>query len=128
MMIALDRGKVWYTSSISGTVGMLEPAVATGTSSDVAVTTAPVTPDCRNLGAGITSAGTTRTGALAWSSSTYTRTVSGGGLAFYQLPEDAYPWGITTSAGQLWVVDQNRKMLARLSPSSQIYLPLVRRQ
>jgi streptogramin lyase len=90
VMIALDSGKVWSTSSINGTVGMLEPAVATGTSSDEAITTAPVTPDCRNLGAGIASAVIARTCTLAWSSSMHTRTVSGSGLAVYQLPVDVY--------------------------------------
>jgi virginiamycin B lyase len=129
VMIALENGQVWYTNSISGTVSRLDPAVATGTTSLVISDTTPVTPDCPpDPLVGNTTDVSTRTGTLEWSEKPYTQTV-GVGLAIYQLPvpaeKPAYPWGVTTSAGQLWVVDQGRQVLAGFSPSTQVYLPLV---
>ena len=54
-MIALSQGKAWYTELVSRTVGVLDPAVAAGSSSTLVKTTAPVTPACSNLGAGTSS-------------------------------------------------------------------------
>jgi streptogramin lyase len=130
-MIALDRGQVWYTGSFSGALGLLGPAVATGASVVVARTSAAVTPDCRALGGGITSAAVTRAGTLAWSSQTY-QAVAGAGGRVYQLPSGASPWGLTVSAGQVWAVDQGRQQLIRVAVDQQIeykvYLPRVSRR
>jgi hypothetical protein len=45
----------------------------------------------------------------------------------YQMPNGAIPWGIGAADG-VWLVDQGRRVLARLSlsaPSARIYLPLA---
>jgi streptogramin lyase len=126
VMIALDGGQVWYTDSSNGAVGRLDPNVAPSTSSVVISTTTPVTPNCpADPLVGITSDASTRTGTLVWSSNTYTQTASGGGLAVYQMPEGAHPWGVAWSDGQVWVVDQGHQVLGRFSPETRVYLPLM---
>jgi streptogramin lyase len=124
-MITLSQGKVWYTEYVSGTVGMLDPAKASGAASTLVKTTVPVTPGCSNLGAGTSSAVATSTATLAWTPTVYQELVSSGGWTVYQMPPSASPWGIAASSGAVWIVDHGRQKLAKLSLGSFIYLPLV---
>ncbi len=126
-MIALSQGKVWYTEDVSGTVGVLDPAAASGSSSTLVKSTAPVTPTCTNLGSGLSATVTISTGILAWTPAVYTRTITSGGWTVYQMPPGASPWGIAASAGDMWVVDPGRQKLAQLHESVNVYLPLVMR-
>jgi streptogramin lyase len=128
-MIAPSSGKVWYTSSVSGTVGVLDPTKANGTSSTLITTTMPVTPTptCNDLGLGISSTLTLSAGILAWTPDVYTRTVDSGGWSVYQLPSGAYPWGLAAAGKDIWVVDPGRQKLAWLSDLVHIYLPVVMR-
>jgi streptogramin lyase len=124
-MITLSEGKVWYTEIVSATVGVLDPAVASGISSTLVKTTAPVTPDCSNVGAGTTSTIATSTAALAWTNNVYQRIVNSNGWTVYRLPTGGYPWGIAASQNAVWVVDQGRQQLAWLPQSTLVYLPLI---
>jgi streptogramin lyase len=124
-MIAFSQGKVWYTETVSGTVGVLDPAVATGSSSTLVKTTAPVTPVCSNLGAGTSSSVSSSTHALTWTPTAYNQLVNSGGWAVYQMPSNAYPWGIVVSSEDAWIVDQGRQKLAHPFASANLYLPLI---
>jgi streptogramin lyase len=124
-MIAPNAGKVWYTSSDSGTVGVLDPTKASGTTYTLTKTTMPVTPTCNDLGPGISSTLTLSAGILAWTPNVYTRTVASGGWSVYQLPSGGYPWGLAAAGKDIWVGDQGRQKLAWLSDSVHIYLPVV---
>jgi streptogramin lyase len=124
-MIALSQGKVWYTQNVSGMVGVLDPAKASGTSSTLVKTTAPVTPGCSNLGAGTNSTIATSTAALAWTANVYNLIVDSGGWTVYQMPAGGHPWGIAAAQSAVWVVDQSRQKLAWLPQGTHVYLPLV---
>jgi streptogramin lyase len=128
-MITTSEGRVWYTEDTSGTIGMLDPITATGTSTTLAETTAAVTPACSIVGPGTSTAALTGTGSASWVTSSYTTTVDGGGWTVYQLPPDASPWGIAVIDGDAWVADQGRQKLLRLSTATdeeyRVYLPLL---
>jgi streptogramin lyase len=126
-MIALSGGKVWYTESMSGTVGVLDPTSASGATSALVRTTTPVTPVCTNLGAGTSANVTISTRTIEWTPAVYTRTVNSGGWTVYELPTGALPWGIAAGNGDVWVVDQGRRKLAHLltSVTRYFYLPLI---
>jgi streptogramin lyase len=129
-MIALSQGRVWYTETGSGTAGMLDPGVASGTSSTLVKTTVPVTPKCSNVGAGTSASVSSSTRALAWTPTAYKQIVSSGGWIVYQMPQGAFPWGIAVSDQDVWIVDQGRQKLANyLAPLATrfVYLPMVRR-
>lgn len=128
-MISVSGGRVWYSEVTSRTIGMLDPAVATGTSSPLVTTTAPVTPSCNSLGSGMTTALITRTGNIVWTAAEYPTLVDGGGWTVYQLPQYASPWGVAGGDDWVSVVDRGRRKLLRL-PSQvtyQLFLPVVLR-
>jgi streptogramin lyase len=124
-MLALNGGRVWYSDNFSGTLGALNPLQTAGTTTIVLPVKATITADCADIGKGVTSPVSTRTGTLAWSARTYTNT-SGGGWTVYQLPAGAAPWGVTTGTGQLWAVDNGRQVLIRLPlPSATLIVTKV---
>jgi virginiamycin B lyase len=124
-MIALSQGRVWYTEIFSGSVGMLNPAAATGASSTPVKTTAAVTPACSNVGAGTSTPVLSSTHTLTWTPTVYNQLVKSGGWTVYQMPPGGSPWGITVSDRAVWIVDQGRQKLAWLPESTYIYLPLI---
>jgi streptogramin lyase len=132
-MVALSGGKVWYTEYVKGTVGMLDPAVATGVSATLVKTTAPVTPTCSIVGAGTSSSVPSSTRTWASTLAAYRQIVNSGGWSVYQMPPNASPWGIAVTNEEVWVVDQGpgRQKLAHLLTSlppivtREVYLPLI---
>ena len=127
-MIALNQGKVWYTENVSRTIGMLDPAVASGLSSTPVKSTAPVSPTCTNLGSGHSATVSISTAVLAWTPAVYTRTINSGGWTVYQMPPGAAPWGIAANAADTWAVDHGRHKLAHLFEPKNVYLPLITKQ
>jgi streptogramin lyase len=113
-MIAFSQGKAWYTELVSRTVGMLDPAVAAGSSSTLVRTTAPVTPACSNLGAGTGSSVSSSKQAMVGTPTAYTQLVNSGGWTVYQMPQVSYPWGIAAGSEEAWIVDQGHQKLAHL--------------
>jgi streptogramin lyase len=129
-MIAVSQGRVWYTEDTSGTLGVLDPTTATGTSAIVMTTTATVTPDCSIRGPGTSTADGIRTGSLAWTTGSYTLAVESDGWTVYRLPAGASPWGLAVVDEDVFVVDQARQKLLRLSSQpiddqQRVYLPVV---
>jgi DNA-binding beta-propeller fold protein YncE len=125
-MIAIaNDGLVWYTESVSGTVGSLSPAQAGGVSSTLYKATIAVTHSCSDLGAGTTSSINTQSGTAAWSDAVLTTLVEGGAWRVYQLPPNGSPWGVISSMNSTFVVDQGRQKLLRIPHKHTIYLPHV---
>lgn len=118
-MLTLIDGQVWVTESDLRTVGMLDPAVASPT-----ITTAPgdtftLSAACSALPAGTVLPLGSTTGSLAWTDNLWQEVAAPAGWTVYQLPAGASPYGITGYAGQPWVVDNGRQVLARaLGPAS----------
>jgi streptogramin lyase len=128
-MVEVQGSRIWYTESVSGTVGVLDPATATCTASTVTSTSGTATVSCRTLGAGDSASTVTQSGTLAWSSGTLSPTVDAGGWTVYQLSAGAEPFDLASSSGYHWVTDQGRQKLVRLAPSydHEVYLPTVLR-
>jgi streptogramin lyase len=114
-VVAPSDAGVWYSEG-TGTVGLIDPATASGT------TTTPVAgsqtvgaPTCVGFGGGSTASVAKTTGALAWSGSSWTTVAAPAGWTVYEMPDPASPYGIASSSGYVWVGDQGRQKLARLA-------------
>jgi streptogramin lyase len=123
-MLAFSGQNVWYTEVVSGTLGVLNPAVADGVSATIVASTVAATPSCSTLGMGISSPLAISTDVAMWTPGAVTPRVDSGGWLVYELPLGAYPWGIAVRGG-VWVADQGRDKLLWLSYS--VYLPIVMR-
>lgn len=128
-MLAMQGRLVWYSEDNVGTVGVLDPAAADGVTHTLAVSSEQVTASCSILGPGSSAAAVTRSGTAAWATSALTTVVESEGWTVYSLPAGSAPWGIAILDGDVFVVDQGRQMLVRISPAGwQVYLPMVVRQ
>jgi streptogramin lyase len=117
-MVAVSGGRIWYTEDWEGSVGRLDPALASGDSKTVISDTTTLTPVCSQISLDTTGVLTTSSGSAAWASAVYTSVVDADGWSIHELPsEDAYPWGIAASRGEVWMVDYGRQVLARLRDS-----------
>jgi len=129
LMVAWLRGKIWYTDSGEGAVGVLDPSRAAGSTVTISPATESVTAACRNLGEGSSSTATVTTGVLAWTEGSWPQASTAGGWEVYQMPAGALPWGIAVHNGLPWVVDQGRRVLAHPEslPQERVLLPLILR-
>ena len=127
-MLIFDEGRAWYTTT-SGSVGALDPAVASGTVVPAATGSLTSTSaSCRSMGTGATTTVSTAHGTLAWgASSELAPVVDAGGWTIYQLPDGADLYGIARSSGSLWVADNGRQKLVRLGDWEplRVFLPFV---
>jgi streptogramin lyase len=124
VMLAFSGESVWYTEVASGTLGVLNPAVADGVSTTVVASAVAAASSCSTLGAGSSSPLTISTDTAMWTPGDLIPRVNSGGWRVYELPWGAYPWGIAVRDG-VWVADQGRDKLLWLSYS--VYLPIVMR-
>lgn len=119
-MLAFSGNYLWYTEDNRRTLGRLDPFVATGTSQAIPTETTTLTHACSEISPATTDRLSTYGGTASWSSSTYTLTHDAGGWWIHDLPADAFPWGITASSGEVWMVDNGRQVLARLPDEATI--------
>jgi streptogramin lyase len=127
-MITANEGLIYYTELGVGTFGILEPTVAASTTVGLTPGTVETTASCTVIQPTRTVPVTTSAGTAPWSSATYTTTHAAGGWTVYQLPEQAFPWGIAATGSTAWIVDSGRQLLCRvaLGPEShQVFLPVV---
>jgi streptogramin lyase len=126
-MVALRQGRLWYTESGAGTVGVLDPALASGTTVTVTSGSTPLEPECASLGAGTTLPVETVTGNLDWGTQSLEPSVDAGGWTVYELPAGGSPFGIAGSGGYVWVADQGRQKLMRFEApeTTFVFLPFV---
>jgi streptogramin lyase len=109
---------VWYTEDSAGTVGLLDPAVAAGTTTTLTTGSGSVVSECSIWGPGTTSLASISTDSLIWASGTVTTVVDGGGWTVYELATGASPYGIADAGAYLWASDQGRQKLLRLSAAT----------
>jgi streptogramin lyase len=126
-MIVVRDESVWYTEEDQGTLGVLDPAQASGTTATLVSGALDVTPACSNLGAGTTATLPTQTGTLAWTSGTLEPRIDTGGFAVYELPAGSSPYGLAAGEDFLWVADRGRQKLLRIAlpDTHTLYLPMV---
>ena len=113
-MLALVGQTVWYSDDFLGAVAHLEPASAGGSSETVTRESVDVSPTCSTLGMGMTASATVSAQTPVWTEQSLNSLYSGGGWTAWDLPTDAFPWGVAVADGSLWVVDNGRQMLMRL--------------
>lgn len=120
-----EDGKVWYTESISGTFGMLDPAATAGITTTLTSSTQSVTPDCGDLGPGTTVSLSPSQGILEWSSNSMTVLRDDASWRIYQLPAGGKPYGIASSGRAWWLSDMGRRKLLRVGNEYTVFLPMV---
>lgn len=129
-MIAASDGLIYYTGPWEGAFGILNPAIATGTTTTLTPSTLETTAACSTLQPPSTSTITPSAGTTSWSTVTYTTTHAAGGWTVYQLPEQAFPWGIAVTGSTAWLADSGRQVLCRVAPGPerhQVFLPIALR-
>jgi streptogramin lyase len=126
-MLVVDDVRAWYTT-VSGSVGELDPALASGTVATAATGSLTASASCRSVGTGTTTTASTAQDTLAWGTPTESAPVlDGDGWTIYQLSANLY--GIARSSGSLWVADSGRQKLVRLDDKQplRLFLPLMLR-
>jgi streptogramin lyase len=129
-MLVPHNGLVWYTEDYSGTVGVLDPATAHGTTTTVASATETVAPTCENLGPGTSAPLVSSTGSASWASTALATLLDSAGWTIYALEPGSSPWGIAVVQDDVFVVDEGRQKLVKLSTAGEqhrVYLPLILR-
>lgn len=123
-MLTLVDGKVWYSQQGPGRVVELDPAAASGITATVTVGSATASPSCSTLPPLAPVSINPVPGQSSWNVTTYATLIDQAGWSIYEMPVDAAPYGIA-GTDQIWLVDQGRQVLAKVSPSSFIYLPMI---
>ena len=119
--VTVHGGMIWYTAQGDevGTLGMLNPAVAAGTSSTAKQTTFTSAETCRLLSASTTSTVSITTGAWTepWPVRTWidTSASASAGWMMYEAPGAEMPYGISVEGERLWFTDQMYNKLLRVA-------------
>jgi streptogramin lyase len=117
-MVTSQGGRIWYTEFAGknpGTVGRLDPGLATGADTDLQATTTSVTPECAELAASGTRAVTIRTGQLSWTSGASDPVYDQDGWTIYQQGPGYKPYGVALQDNYLWTAVQGAQKLVRYS-------------
>lgn len=127
-MIALQGDRIWYTEFTSkspGTVGLLDPNLASGASSTLQAFHASVTPACVERQASNTQAVTVRSGQLSWTAGTTDPVFNQDGWTIYQQDATYKPYGIALQDGYLWTAVQGAQKLLRYALALETSLHLT---
>jgi streptogramin lyase len=123
-MLELVGDKVWYTQQSPGRLAKLDPAAASGITATVTVSSSTAISACSQLLPQAPVAITPGSGQASWTGQQYQTVVDQSGWSIYSMPDGSVPWGIAAT-DKIWVVDQGRQALAKVSPQSFVYLPLI---
>ncbi len=123
-MLTLADGKVWYSQQGPGRVVELDPSVATGITATVTVGSTTANPSCSTVLPQAPIAVTHTSGQASWNVTVYATLIDQAGWLIGDMPVGAVPYGIS-AARQIWLVDQGRQVLVKVSPSLSIYLPVI---
>ena len=123
-MLTLVNGKVWYSQQSPGRVVELDPAAASGITGSVTAGSMTAGRSCSTLAPQAPVAITHVSGQTTWNVTTYPTVIDQGGWTVYKMPDGAAPYGIAVTK-QIWLVDNGRQVLAKVSPSFSIYLPVI---
>jgi streptogramin lyase len=110
-MLSIQGGRVWYSEQWAGSVGVLEPGLASASVYTATMSAQTLSPSCTGITPSSSGTMLITVESLDWFTTTYTSTVDSGGWQAYQLPEGALPWGIAAT-NLVWVVDGSRQVLA----------------
>jgi streptogramin lyase len=121
-MLAISDGAIWFSGSLTGTFGVLDPDALVPTT--VVVTSAMVTvmPSCTVLGPGVTTRPLVCTSVASFTPGAFTQAVNTDAWKVYELPSPSALWGIAAPGG-VWMSDYGRDKLVNFSYS--VYLPII---
>jgi streptogramin lyase len=123
-MLTLLGGKVWYSQQGPGRVVKLDSVVASGITATVTSGSQVTSPSCSTLMPQAPVDITPTSGQASWTGQQYQTVLDQSGWQIYAMPAGGAPWGIAAT-DKIWLVDQGRQVLAKVSPSSSLYLPMV---
>ena len=103
--VAINNDEIWYTNS-SGSIGRIDPTLASGSSKNISPSTSTVSPACKNIGPGTAVAISKKSGKLTWNNAEYSLAKDSDGWLIYDLPAGAAPWGLAASGSNVWFNDQ----------------------
>ncbi len=125
-MITINNGKIWFTQENYNLVSILTPSSASGEDMMLdAYTDNGVGGDCSVLGSATTSNISIASGDITWDASAANLSYDQDGWQIYQLPGDALPFGVASTAGHVWVGDQGRHLLLRFDTQAKTFIPAV---
>jgi streptogramin lyase len=131
-MVAVREDKIWYTAQGDevGTIGILNPLLATGSTTTQSPANTTASGTCKAMGAGTPVAVTTAPGTLGWTSHPWTDITPAGaaGWTVYRVVGAEAPYGISTDASYAWVTDLSYSKLMRATmplgaPHVTIHIP-----
>ncbi len=103
--VAISSGEIWYTNS-NGSVGRLDPALASGGSKTISPSSLAGSSTCTNIGQGTAVSISRKSGKVTWNNADYSLAKDGNGWLIYDLPSGAVPWGLAVSGSSVWFNDQ----------------------
>ena len=121
-MLNVKDGQVWFSfwnADIGGGVGRLDPLTAAGTVSILTRISQAASSACQELAPSITGTVTSIDMQPNWGDKGYAVQYNQDGWLTFQSPENGLPYGIAAGA-QVWLVDNGRSKLARLSYPAQV--------
>jgi len=125
-MIDYHFGHLWYTGWGNGTFGSLNKNIAAGTSIVISPATVNINQSCKALGVGTTITVTTTVQSIDWQDNSYSMVADSDGWKIFELPFGSPPWGIAGEDDNVWVTNQGRHQLGRLTEERiHTYLPLI---
>jgi streptogramin lyase len=114
-MIAPAGERIWFSEvTLYGGVGLLDPWQASGSTQTLAGQSVPVTTTCAIHAPDLTLSLTVSQGTLGWTETAYPTTIVAPGVWAATLPGETFPWGVAADGHGTWVVDNGRRVLARL--------------
>ena len=116
-MVQAHAGKIWYTESTSGTIGILQPSAVNGTSATAPMQTLVASHTCQTLPEATPQAVSVDSGIFNWSDQSLATVVDNNGWTVYQMPANAKPYGIANGGAYMWMTDPGRQKLVRTAIS-----------
>jgi streptogramin lyase len=120
------EGRVWYTTFLEQSFGVLDPARVAPPERPITPTYATVVTQCRTLGAGSVTYAMVGIGPIDWQAMPVTVTRELTGFLSYGLEEGAEPWDVVVTEQGTFVSDKNLNRLIWVLPR-RTFLPLVLR-
>ena len=110
-MVASIGGYLWYGELGVGTLGRLDPDLASHTTSNLTGMQLPAASDCSPIQPSGPVTVHPTSDPAAFTSNLYTTRIDSAGWLIYDLPDGSWPWGIAYRDGDAWIVDNARQKL-----------------
>ena len=110
-MLDASTSEIRFSDDLTGTIGSLSIASATGITTTLTSSLQPVAPTCNPIEPLSTTPVTLTTGVMAFTPASYASLVDSAGWKIWQVPDNGVPYGVRVSGKSTWVVDYFRQKL-----------------